>query len=1001
MTETSHIEFDRRWVEQRYGARFQAFQNLMPWRIRDVLIISSLYDLYLFEEDGRLYEQIRNEYQDLYLSHFPEFTRVSSGKEALDLLHQGKTFDLIITTLHIEDMSVLKLGRAIRETGRDTSIVLLAFDNSEVRDILHRREANIFDRMFIWQGDFRLIVAIIKTIEDGNNVANDTEAVGVQSIILIEDSIEYFSSFLPVVYSEVLKQSYRLIIESVSLSDRYLRMRARPKILLASSYEEAWSYYEKYEECLLGIISDVDYERNGKQHPTAGLEFSREVRERNPDLPIILQSTNASFEEPSRKIGTGFLLKHSPVFLYELREFIAHHFGFGDFIFRLRNGDEVGRASDLKSLEERLHEVPAESILFHAERNHFSAWLKARTEFGLARELKPQRVSDYDSTEALRAYLIASLREYRIIRQGGSVIEFNKETYLPSRGLARIGGGSIGGKARGLGFVNTLIAGHLIAERYEGIRIGVPPGIVLGTEVFDRFMEENDLLEYALQEQDDQALVRRFLDTGPFPRKVTSDLSSFLDQTPYPLAVRSSSLLEDSQYHPFAGIYATYMISNNQRARRARLLELTNTIKKVYASTYCRAAKEYVKMTSVRLEEEKMAVVLQRVVGSTHENRFYPDFAGVARSYNFYPIAPQQPDDGIAALALGLGKTVAEGGRGVRFCPRFPKHVFQFSSPKEALSNNQTHFYALKLDSHGAVLDVAQDHFVHRYPTSVAEHDGPLARIGSTYSHENDTITEGLSRSGTRLVSFAPLLQHNNFPLGEIIDVLLKIGSWGMGTPVEMEFAVNLTTASGTPMEFALLQIRPLAARTGELEELDFEEIEGPELLCESDQVLGNGMIRDIADIVAVPVDGFDRSTTIDVAREIATLNTKLMKEGRPYLLIGPGRWGSLDPWLGIPVKWEQICGARAVVESGFGDIDIVPSQGSHFFQNITSFQVAYFTVNPRSEGSRLDWEWLQRFEPAERMDHAIHYRFDTPLTVKVNGHQRKGVILKPGYEEE
>jgi len=994
------MEFDPLWVEQRYGARFQAFQNLMPWRIRDVLIVSSLYDLYLFEEDGRLYELIRNEYQDLYLSHFPEFTRVSSGKEALGLLDEGKTFDLIITTLHIDDMSVLKLGRSIRETGRDTSIVLLAFDTSELGDLHNRREAEVFDRIFIWQGDFRLIVAIIKQLEDRKNVQNDTEAVGVQSIILIEDNMQYYSSFLPVIYSEVLKQSHRLILESVSLADRYLRMRARPKFLLPHTFEEAWDYYERYEECLLGIITDVDFLREGHPDPTAGLEFARRVRKRSPDIPIILQSTTADIDPQAQQIGTGFLLKHSPVFLYDLREFITQHFGFGDFIFRLRNGEEAGRASDLKSLEERLHEVPDESIVYHAERNHFSAWLKARTEFGLAKRLKPQKVSDYATIDALREHLISSLRGYRILRQGGTVMDFSKETYLPSMSLARIGGGSIGGKARGLGFVNTLLAGHVIEDRYEGVRIFVPPGIVLGTDVFDRFMEENDLHEFAIQEQDDETIVRRFLDTGSFPRRVLSDISAFIDQSPSPLAVRSSSLLEDSQYHPFAGIYATYMIPNNHRSRRARVQELCNTIKRVYASTYCRAAKDYIRMTAVRHEEEKMAVVVQRIVGSAHENRFYPDFSGVARSYNFYPLPPQGPDDGIAAVALGLGKMVAEGGRTVRFSPRFPKHVFQFSSTKEALSNNQTHFYALKLDSNGHGFESAEDHFVALYPISVAENDGPLLRLGSTYSPENDAITIGLSRPGTRLVSFAPLLQHNDFPLGEIIDSILRIGSWGMGTPVEIEFAVNLSTSAETPKEFALLQIRPLAVITSELEDLDLEDIDPSGILCQSEQVLGNGMIRTIADIVVVP-DGTDRSKTREVAREVSTLNARLVAEGRPYLLIGPGRWGSLDPWLGIPVRWEQISGARAVVECGFGDLDIAPSQGSHFFQNITSFQVAYFTVSQRAEQSAIDWDWFAQFVPEERLTYAVHYRFDRPVTVKVNGHQRQGVILKPGYDGE
>jgi hypothetical protein len=543
--------------------------------------------------------------------------------------------------------------------------------------------------------------------------------------------------------------------------------------------------------------------------------------------------------------------------------------------------------------------------------------------------------------------------------------------------------------------VSILLNAHNISDRFPGVRVFVPPGVVLGTDIFDRFMDLNGLRSLAMSNAGDEEIAHRFLQAKRFPRKALGDLAAFLDASPYPLAVRSSSLLEDSQYYPFAGVYATYMLPNNHRNRRIRLQELVTTIKRVYASTYSNAAKDYMHMTSFRLEEEKMAVIIQRMVGTTHETRFYPDFSGVARSYNFYPVPPQEPLDGIVSVALGLGKTIADGGRAVRFSPKFPNHVFQFSSTDEALTNNQTGFFALQLDSPVIPTAEATDLLLTLHPLSVAEHDGPLGLIGSTYSAENDTITEGLSRQGTRLVTFAPLLRQNLFPLPEIVGSLLRIGSWGMGTPVEIEFAVNCAPEGNAPKEFGLLQIRPLAL-TQSLEELDLSEPGDNELLCRSDQVLGNGIIEDIYDIVVVDLRRFDRSLSLEVAKEVSAFNEKLLHNHHPYLLVGVGRWGSLDPWLGIPVKWEHICGARAIVEGPFLDIDVSPSQGSHFFQNITSFQVGYFTVNPRVEQSFIDWEWLLNRPPSEQREHTRHLRFDSPLVVKINGHEHRGIILKP-----
>lgn len=986
---------DPLWIEHGYGTRFQGFQNLMRRRIRDVLLVSSLYDLYLFEEDGRLYELIRNEYLGLNLSHSPELTRVSSGKEAITLAREERRFDLIITTLHIEDMSALKLAQLAREAGLDIPIVLMAYDNRELKDLVAHQDTSVFDRIFIWQGDFRLIIGIIKHLEDRMNVDHDTRIAGVQSIILIEDNVRYYSSFLPIIYTEILKQSQRLISEGSNLSHRYLRMRARPKILLCETYEEAWDYYNKYEDYILGIISDIDFPRNGAPDPRAGLIFAKEVKSRYPDIPILLQSLTPSCEDEAKEINVSVVLKDSPTLLLELRQFMTEYFSFGDFIFRTPDGREVGRASDLNSLKEQLQFVPEECIRYHAERNHFSNWLKARTEFWLAHKLRPRRVEDYPSVAALRQDLISSLGEYRKLQQRGLITDFSKESFDPKSSFARIGGGSLGGKARGLGFVNILINNYDVRERFEGIEISVPPAVVLGTDVFDQFVDENNLRNFALNSTDDSEITRRFLEARSFPEEILGELAAFLDLVAEPLAVRSSSLLEDSQYHPFAGVYETYMIPNNRPDPFMRLSQLVNTIKRVYASTFYQSAKDYIKVTAYRLEEEKMAVIIQQMVGAPHDNRFYPDFSGVAKSYNFYPVSPQKPLDGIVSVGLGLGKIIVEGGITVRFCPKYPNHLLQFFSTAEALRNNQTEFFALDLRGQPLNGSDTSDMLVKRFNLNVAESDGTLQHVASTYSPENDALYDGISRKGIRVVSFSPILRNKIFPLPQILDLLLDMGSWGMGSPVEIEFAVTLSASTGHRKQFGLLQMRPLVL-SRETEQLEIEEVATEKLICLSTYVLGHGVLKDLYDIVVVDIDKFDRSKSREVAREVTQFNEQLLDEGRPYLLIGVGRWGSLDPWLGIPVKWDQISGAKAIVESGFKDFDVDPSQGSHFFQNITSFMVGYFTVNSRMKHGFVDWEWLRRQPAIEEKSYVRHIHLDKSVVVKINGHQNKGIILKP-----
>jgi len=980
-------------------AEWRGFQGLMPHRIHDILVVSSLYDSFILAEDGQLYERILAESEELNLRNVPGITRVSSGAEALAILEAQPRFNLVVTSLHVGDMGALALARGVRKVcGKGTAVTLLAYDARELADFVARHDARELDGVFLWQGDVRILLAIVKFVEDRWNVAYDIEEAGVQAILLVEDSVRYYSSFLPVIYSEIWRHSHGLIPDGINLSQKLLRLRARPKVLLCRTWEEAWDAFSRYHEHVLGVISDVEFPREGALEPLAGVELARRIKADAPDVPVMLQSSRPENEALAREAGASFALKGSPFLLQELREFMAGNFGFGDFVFRLPDGTEVGRASDLKSLEEMLWTVPAESVGYHGERNHFSSWLKARTEFDLAHSLRPRKVQDFPTLDDLRRDLIRSIQEYRLRRGQRLVADFDRATYDGSARFCRLGGGSLGGKARGLAFVNLLLDDAGLAERFPLVRVSVPSCVVIGTNVFDRFLDENGLREFAIECADDEELEQRFL-AADLPEETGRDLAAFLHVARYPLAVRSSSLLEDSQYQPFAGVYATYMIPNNSPSPSARLAQLETAVKKVWASTFTRHAKAYLAATPYRLEEEKMAVVLQRVVGSAHGGRFYPSFAGVARSHNFYPSAPMTTDDGIAAVALGFGESVVDGDACVRFCPRWPRHMVQFSSVKDIQRNSQRHFFALRVaepeGEDGALRPATGDFELRRYGLEVAEEDGTLAAVGSTWSPQNDAVYDGITRDGVRLVSFAPILKHGVFPLPELLATLLDLSTKGTAAPVEIEFAANLSVPPGQPKELGFLQLRPLALAREE-EVLAIGDPDPAEVLCRSRTVLGNGRIEGLKDIVVVDVHRFDRSRSRAAAAEVARLNARLVAAGVPYLLVGVGRWGSADPFLGIPVTWEQISGARVIVEAGFRDFKVTPSQGSHFFQNLTASSTGYFTVNPEAGDGDLDWAWLAAQPAREELEYARHIRVGAPLRITMNGRRNEGVVLKP-----
>jgi len=978
---------------------FEAFQTLMPYRVQDILLVSSLYDSFTLQEDGRLNELILGEFLELSQHQMPALTHVSMAAHALALAQAEPRFNLIITAPHPADMDAAALARAVKAAGLDVPVVVLAFDNNERKAFMASRDLTDIERIFLWQGNARILLAIVKSVEDARNVAHDTDAVGVPVILVVEDNVRYYSSFLPVIYTELISQSQRLISEGVNLSHKLVRMRARPKILLAGTFEEAWDLFQRYRPYLLGLISDVEFPAGGVATPEAGFALARRVREAAPDLPILLQSSREKFASGAREVGALFLRKYSETLLADLGRFMVEHFAFGDFVFRLPDGTEVDRATDLKELEEKLRTVPVECIGYHGERNHFSDWFTARTEFALARRLRPRQVSEFPTLEHLRNDLVASIAEYRREQNEALVADFDRDSFdARSAFFARIGGGSLGGKARGLAFVRYLIQHHRLGARFPAVRFGVPSAVVLATDCFDQFLADHDLAGFALAESDDAAILQRFL-AAPLPEHVVADLRVFLEQVQWPLAVRSSSLLEDSQYQPFTGVYETYMLPNNAGTLDQRLERLMDAIRRVYASMFSTHAKAYLHATTYRLEEEKMAVVVQRVVGSTHDHRYYPDFSGVARSYNFYPSPPLRSEDGIAAVALGLGRGVVEGGRSLLFSPHHPRHLQHSSTVDEILANSQREFWMIDLkpgDGNGAEAGLRES----KVGLDVAEKDGVLYALGSTYSPENHAIYDGLSRPGVRLVTFAPILKHEVFPLADILGMLLEIGAHGMGRPAEIEFAVALSAGSDARHEFALLQMRPLVL-SREHEDLDASEPEVERLVCQSPQVMGNGRIDELHDVVVVDFHRFDRSQSVAAAADVARFNARLVADGRPYLLIGVGRWGSNDPWLGIPVRWDQIAGARVIIETGFRDMRVTPSQGSHFFQNLTSFEVGYFTVNADIGEGFVDWDWLAA-QPGHAEDGLVrHLRFDQPLVVKMNGRRNEGVIYKPGAAPE
>lgn len=982
-----------RLVEE-HDAEAAALQTLLAQRVRRILLVASLYDSYTLSEGEHLAELILGATHNLSLTALPEIRRVSTRARALELLGRER-FDVVIAISHLDDIPAPEFGRRVKALRRDVHVILLGFDMRELRAIEGGPIAIPgIDRTFLWRGDVQLFLAIIKLVEDQLNVEHDTRVGGVRTLLLVEDSVPFYSSYLPMLFTMLMKQTMLLISQSVNVGQRLLRRRLRPRVLMASTYEEGLALFERYRDTALAVISDVRFPRGGEVDDVAGLHLLRAIRRIDDDVPLLLQSSQNRLADAAEAMGVQFVNKHSETLLADLRTFMLDHLGFGDFVFRAPDGAEIERAADVEEMIEALARVPDAVLMQHAGRNHFSNWLMARTEFELASAMRKLQVRDFDTVVDMRSYLVQSLERIRDEHHRGQIEDYLPGRYESGSRFVRIGNGSLGGKGRGLAFMHELLSRGNLDEAFEDLRIFVPPSAIIATQVFDDFLERNDLAGFALRETDDEAILARFLEAELPPRAV-EDLADFMAQVRYPIAVRSSSLLEDSHHLPAAGVYPTYMLANAEPEAEDRLAVLLDALRHIYASTFFRAAKTYFASTPSRLEDEKMAVVVQQVVGRRYGDRMYPHLSGVAQSHNFYPVRDMRSEEGIATVALGFGRTVVEGGRALRFSPAHPEWLPQFSSSEAILRHAQRRFWALDMGRARPDFRRAEpEEAMVELDLAAAEADGALWPVASTYDANDHTVHDGLSRPGARVVTMAPILKHGAFPLGRAIRQLLELGRIGMSGPVEIEFAANVGEGRRGGNELAFLQIRPLQLthRVGEAPSLD--EVAEEDVLLRSDQVLGVGQNTGIMDIVAVREDRFDRGQTRAIADEVGELTGPLQSAGRPYLLIGPGRWGTADRWLGIPVSWAQISGAQVIVESPLDDLDVEPSQGTHFFHNMTSLGIGYFTLG-RRHGGFLDEDWLSTRELAAETDRVRHYTLDEPLEVRIDGATNRGLILK------
>lgn len=975
---------------QKFYLKDVTFVNLMMRRIYNVLIVANPYDAFMLEDDGRVEEKIYNEYVELGLRYPPTFTQVSTTEEAREVL-RTMHIDLVICMPGNADNDAFSVARDIKaEFPHMHCIVLTPFSHG-ITKRMENEDLSIFDYVFCWLGNTNLILSIIKLIEDKMNLEHDINEGGVQMILLVEDSIRFYSSILPNLYNYILAQSKRFATEALNRHSATLRMRGRPKVVLARNYEEAMSLYERYSDNVLGVISDVRFPIHGEKDSEAGLKLMREIRQNDPYLPLILESSESENRAKAEAEGFRFVDKNSKKMSLDLRKILEEHFGFGDFIFRdPKTKAEIMRIHSLKELQDNIFKIPDDSMLYHISRNHMSRWLSARAIFPVSMFLKTVTWERLKDITAHREIIFDAIVQYRHMKNIGVVAVFDRMKFDAYSHFARIGEGSLGGKGRGLAFLDNIIKMHPEFNSLEGAKVQIPRTVVLCTDVFDQFMEQNNLYQIALSDASDDDILRHFL-RAQLPDSLIADFFTFFEAVKSPIAIRSSSLLEDAHYQPFAGIYSTYMIPYLDD-KYAMLEMLACAIKGVYASVYYRDSKAYMTATSNVIDQEKMAVILQEVVGKQYDGRYYPNISGVLRSLNYYPIGDERAEDGIASLALGLGKYIVDGGQTLRVSPYHPHQVLQTSEMETALRDTQTRFYALDTRHVGNDFKVDDGFNILNLKVKEAERDNSLNFIASTYDPYDQVIRDGLYEGGRKVISFAGVLQQNVFPLPELLQMSMRYGAEAMRRPVEIEFACNLN-ADRTGSLY-LLQIRPIVDQKQMLDE-DLAAIPDADCLLRSHNSLGHGVTEDVTDVVYVKTD--DRFSAADnptIAREIEKLNKEYLDRGTNYVLVGPGRWGSSDSWLGIPVKWPHISAARVIVEVALKNYRVDPSQGTHFFQNLTSFGVGYFTIDENRNDGCFHKATLDAMPAVEETEHVRVVRFEKGLRIMMDGKKGEGVVV-------
>lgn len=975
------------------------FANLMNKRIYNVLLIATKYDAFMLEDDGRVDEQIFNEYTALSLRYPPRFTQVTTEEEALNEL-KSRNFELIICMPNMDNRDIFAAATEIKSQYPNIPIVVLTPFSKEVSKRVANEDLSAIDYVFSWLGNSELLMAIIKLIEDKMNAPDDVASVGVQIIMLVEDSIRFYSSALPHLYKFVLEQSQEFAKEALNPHQQTLRMRGRPKIKLARTYEEAVRIFEQYQNNILGIISDMSFMHTGVKDPYAGYKFGQYVRKTGKIIPFILESSESANEVYARELGASFIDKNSKSYPQDLRKNIMQRFGFGDFvILDPKTKEEIMRIKDLKDLQKKVFQIPDDSLVYHLSRNHFSRFFYSRSMFPPAEILKNVDVSDYKDMDEARKLIFDLIVQYRRMKNSGVVAIYKKERFDEYSNFARIGDGSLGGKGRGLAFIGAMIKRYPKLEQ-ENFEVNIPKTVVICTDIFDEFMETNELYPVALSDVDDDTILKYFL-RASLPSRLIEDLMAFSEVVKGPIAIRSSSLLEDSHYQPFAGIYSTYMIPKHED-KYEMLRSLSDGIKAVYASVFYRDSKAYMTATSNLIDQEKMAVVLQEVVGTQYGDHYYPTISGVARSLNFYPIGNEKAEDGIANIALGLGKYIVDGGLTLRFSPRHPHNILQMSTTDFALRETQTRFYALDLNPENIANKFSVDDAFNLKKLTLkdADADGSLKFITSTYDPYDMIIRDGYYPGGRKILSFVNVLQHDVFPLASTLDQLLQIGQKEMGRPVEIEFAINMNKQDPRKASFFLLQIRPIVDNKEVMNE-DLSVIQPEDTILSSTSVLGHGIINDVHDIIYVKTGAFNAANNQLIAYEIEKMNRQFTGTDKNYVLVGPGRWGSSDPWLGIPVKWPHISNAKVIVECGLENYRVDPSQGTHFFQNLTSFGVGYFTINPFKGEGWFDESYLNQMPAIEETEYLRHVQLESPMIIKMDGKRSLGVVMKPQNNTE